>query len=75
LIEEVNVGALGDRSFARTVEEMPRSIIRDANAWRIEWNETACSPASFAATSKPRPIALRLASGRPDFDLEARGVH
>ena len=26
---------------ASTVEEMPRSIIRDANAWRIEWNVDA----------------------------------
>ena len=27
-------------SFASTVEEMPRSIIRDAKACLIEWNET-----------------------------------
>jgi hypothetical protein len=39
-------------------------IIRDANACRIEWNVHSCSPASFAATSKPRPVAFRWASVR-----------
>ena len=55
-------------SFAKTVEEMPRSIIREANAWRIEWNETPVSPAFFAATANPLPVAPRWPSGRPDLE-------
>src|SRR5207249_3177713 len=64
-VEEVDVAALviaddsWPISFASTTEEMPRSIIRDANACRIEWKETPSSPASFAATVKPLPVAPR----------------
>jgi hypothetical protein len=47
------------------VELMPRAIMREAKAWRIEWNEMLSIPASFAAASKPRRVALRCLSGLP----------
>jgi hypothetical protein len=50
---------------ASTVGLIPRSIIREAKACRIEWNVTPSMPAFLAASSKPRRVALRGISGFP----------
>ena len=71
LVEQVDVPLLGDRArlvppiFASTVEEVARSIIRDAKACRMSWNETPSITASFAAGSKPGRVALLCPSGCP----------
>jgi hypothetical protein len=44
--------------------------MREANAWRIEWNETPSIPAALAAGSKPRLVAFRCPSGRPKRDAK-----
>jgi hypothetical protein len=39
-----------------TVELIPRAIIRDAKACRIEWNVTPAMPTLAATSSKPLSI-------------------
>jgi len=55
----MHIPAFGDRarlmpvSVTSTVGEMPRSIIREAKAWRSEWKVTLSMLDFAAAASKP----------------------
>ena len=52
-----------------TVEEMPRTIIRDAKRVAMLWNKTPSIQRSIDAGSKPRRVALRRPSGYPSLLL------